>query len=332
MTETLFTTFVTFFIIIDPLGIAPLFLSLTHDSTEALRRQVALKATGIAAGVLLVFAVSGDVFLRSLGITLPALRIAGGALLFLLSIEMVFARSSGLRTTTAGEEAEAAHKADIAVFPLAIPLIAGPGAITSTVLLMGRHSGAPAHQLAVMAVLLVVLALNLGVLLAASRFMRVLGVTGVNVVTRVFGIILAALAVQFMLDGFTVSFPGGSNSIEHGQHRALPNRAALDCGDKAATEELLQGRTPRGLSSLTASEPCNLLLKLFDFRQQIEHNADTDPIHPQIAAQAHDPVQAQDRCHVKQRLWRCGNRIDQTEGHQSLDQDRVHIRQARHLT
>jgi multiple antibiotic resistance protein len=164
--------------------------------------------------VLVVFAVSGDVFLRSLGITLPALRIAGGALLFLLSIDMVFARSSGLRATTAGEEAEAAHKADIAVFPLAIPLIAGPGAITSTVLLMGRYAGAPAYQVAVVAVLLFVLMLNLGVLLAAARLMRVFGVTGVNVVTRVFGIILAALAVQFMLDGLNASFPARTKSVE----------------------------------------------------------------------------------------------------------------------
>lgn len=211
MGEILLTAFVTFFVIIDPLGIAPFFISLTHDSSERLRRQMALKATGIAAGVLMMFAVSGEVFLRSLGITLPALRIAGGALLFLLSIDMVFARSSGLRATTAGEEAEAVHKADIAVFPLAIPLIAGPGAITSTVLSMGRYSGALAPQVAVMAMLLLVLALNLGVLLAATRFMRMFGVTGINVVTRVFGIILAALAVQFILDGFTASFPGASN-------------------------------------------------------------------------------------------------------------------------
>lgn len=208
MNETLLTAFVTFFVVIDPVAIAPLFLTLVHDSSEALRRQMALKATAIAAGVLLVFAVSGDVFLRSLGITLSALRIAGGALLFLLSIDMVLARPSGLRTTTAGEEAEATHKADIAVFPLAIPLIAGPGAITSTVLLIGRHAGDPVQQAAVMVVLFFVLVLNLGVLLAATRLMRVLGVTGVNVVTRVFGIILAALAVQFMLDGLTASFPG----------------------------------------------------------------------------------------------------------------------------
>lgn len=212
MADTLFTAFVTFFVIIDPLGIAPFFISLTHASSDALRRQAALKATAIAAGVLTAFAVSGDVFLRSLGITLPALRIAGGALLFLLAIDMVFARPSGLRATTAGEEAEAVRKADIAVFPLAIPLIAGPGAITSTVLLVGRHAGDPLRQMAVMAVLLVVLVLNLAVLLAATRLMRLFGVTGVNVVTRVLGIILAALAVQFMLDGLTASFAGSASS------------------------------------------------------------------------------------------------------------------------
>lgn len=210
MSDTVFTTFITFFVIIDPLGIAPLFLALTPDSSEALRRQMAVKATAIAAGVLLVFAISGDLFLRSLGITLSAFRIAGGVLLFLLAIDMVFARSSGLRATTAGEEAEAVHKTDIAVFPLAIPLIAGPGAMTSTVLLMGQQSGEPSRQVAVILVLLGVLLLNLAVLVVATRLTRALGVTGINVITRVFGIILAALAVQFVLDGLATSFSSGA--------------------------------------------------------------------------------------------------------------------------
>ena len=212
MWETISTAFVTFFVILDPVGIAPLFLSLTHERSEAMCRHLAIKATGIAAGTLFIFALGGDAFLRSLGITLAAFRIAGGALLFLLSIDMMFARSSGLRSTTSGEEEEAARKMDIAAFPLAVPLIAGPGAMTSTVLLLGRSAGQPLHQLAVIAVLLVVLGLNLGALLFASRLMRVLGVTGVNVISRVFGIILAALAVQFMLDGMSESLAGIATS------------------------------------------------------------------------------------------------------------------------
>jgi multiple antibiotic resistance protein len=252
MAETLLTAFVTFFVIIDPLAIAPFFLSLTHDTSEALRRQMALKATAIAAGVLVVFAVSGDVFLRSLGITLPALRIAGGALLFLLSIDMVFARSSGLRAPTAGEEAEAAHRADIAVFPLAIPLIAGPGAITSTVLLIGRHASDLGHQMAVMAVLLFVLILNLGVLLTATRFMRVFGVTGVNVVTRVFGIILAALAVQFMLDGLNASFPGRVNSSEQRQADVLRGVRSLSPQGAERRAQAARQERPREFHNPTA--------------------------------------------------------------------------------
>jgi multiple antibiotic resistance protein len=208
MWESLVTAFVTFFVIVDPVALVPLFVSLTHNSSEAMRRQMAVKAIGIATGILLAFALGGDAFLRSLGITLAAFRIAGGALLFLLSTDMIFARSSGLRSTTLSEEEEAAHKVDIAAFPLAIPLIAGPGAMTSTVLLIGRSAGEPLRQLAVVAMLLLVLVLTLGALLFASRLTRVLGVTGVNVVSRVFGIILAALAVQFMLDGMSEGLPG----------------------------------------------------------------------------------------------------------------------------
>ncbi len=208
MLETIVTAFVTFFVIIDPLGTVPVFVSLTRGADEATRRHTAIKGSTIAICTLILFAIVGDYFLDFLGITLAAFRIAGGALLFLLSIDMLFARHTGLRSTTASEEKEAVHKLDVAVFPLAIPLIAGPGAITSVILLMGHASGQLLQQLSVIIVLLVVLALNLGALLLASKIMRFMGVTGINVIGRVFGIILAALAMQFIIDGIIESFPG----------------------------------------------------------------------------------------------------------------------------
>jgi multiple antibiotic resistance protein len=135
-----------------------------------------------------------------MGITLPAFRIAGGILLFLLATEMVFARQSGIRRPTAPEEKEAGHRHDVSVFPLAFPLLAGPGALTSIVLLMGR-AVTPLAALGVIAALIGVMAITLGLLLAAPTVTRLIGVTGANVVSRVLGVILAALAAQFVLDG-----------------------------------------------------------------------------------------------------------------------------------
>ncbi len=208
MTETLIAAFVTFFVVVDPVGVAPLFAALTPDDTAEERRRIALKGTAIGGGVLLFFALVGEPFLAALGIGLPAFRIAGGILLLLLAIDMVMARSSGLRATTPGEDVESDRRADVSVFPLAIPLIAGPGAITSVVLLMGAAQGDPALQGAVVAVLLGVLLLTLLCLLAAASLVRLLGVTGINVLTRVFGIVTAALAVQFMIDGVRAVWPG----------------------------------------------------------------------------------------------------------------------------
>lgn len=201
MIDFLLATFVTFFVVVDPLGVAPIFMGLTAHDTAVERRRQARRATGIAALVLLCFAVGGEPLLGLLGIGLPAFRIAGGLLLLLLSIDMLMARHSGLRATTQPEEQEGERKADISVFPLAIPLIAGPGALTSVVLLMGAASGDYLRQGLVVAVLAVVLALMLVCLLAASTLMRVLGLTGINVVSRVLGLVVAALSVQFMIDG-----------------------------------------------------------------------------------------------------------------------------------
>ena len=198
--------FIILFVVVDPVGLAPIFAALTHGDTPAERRKTALKGTVIAGMIMLVFALFGDGLLRALGIGMPAFQMAGGALLFLLAVEMVFARHSGLRSTTDSEQKEAEHKKDISVFPLAVPLIAGPGALTTVLLMVGRHDGDWRIMTIVLAVALLVLLVTLISLLFAARIMKVLGETGANVVTRVLGIVLAALAVQFILDGVQAGF------------------------------------------------------------------------------------------------------------------------------
>lgn len=205
--EVLFNTFVVLFIVIDPVGLAPMFLGLTRDGTAAYQRKMAIRGTALASGMLLVFFFFGDVLLTALGIGLPAFRIAGGALLFLLAIDMVFARQSGLRSTTTREQREAEHKEDISVFPLAFPLIAGPGALT-TVLLMSSSWKEPVVFAGMLAVLLLVLGMTLLSLLWAGILLRFLGETGTNVISRLFGLVLAALAVQYILDGLRSAWAG----------------------------------------------------------------------------------------------------------------------------
>ena len=195
------SAFVTLFIVLDPPGMGPIFAALTRGETEAHRRHLAVRGTVLAAAILVAFAFVGEWFLRMLGISLDSFRIAGGILLFLVAMDMLFAHDTPLRRTTAREDEEASQRHDTSVFPLAIPLIAGPGAMTTIVLLMGRAEGDPLHQSVVLAVLLVVLILLLATLLAAARVVRLLGVTGTNVITRVLGLVLAALAVQFVVDG-----------------------------------------------------------------------------------------------------------------------------------
>ncbi len=210
MTDFIATAAVMLFVTIDPVGIGPLFAALTRGADAVHRRRMAIKGVLIAAGILFVFAFGGDFLLRTLGIGFPAFRIAGGILLLLLAIEMVFARASGIRATTRPEQEEASHKDDISVFPLAIPLIAGPGTLTSVLLLMGRAGGDPWREAAVLAMLAGVLMTTLLVLLTAGPLSRLLGVTGINVITRVLGILLAALACQFIIDGLLDSGVGRS--------------------------------------------------------------------------------------------------------------------------
>jgi multiple antibiotic resistance protein len=193
-------SFVALFVIIDPVGCAALFAGLMRGAPQRLRRLYAIRGVLIATALILAFALGGEALLAAMGISLPAFRIAGGILLFLLATEMVFARQSGIRGPTVSEEEEAEHRADISVFPLAFPLLAGPGALTSIVLLMSR-AGSPLAAGGVIAALVAVMAITLLLLLAAPRVMRVIGVTGANVVSRVLGIILAALAAQLVLDG-----------------------------------------------------------------------------------------------------------------------------------
>jgi multiple antibiotic resistance protein len=200
MWEQLAYSFVTLLVIVDPVGTAAIFAAMMRGMTDEVRRRTAWQAVAIAGAILFAFALFGNAFLAALGITLPALRIAGGLLLFLLATDMVFARPSGIRTPTPPEQEEAAHSTELAVFPLAFPLIAGPGALTSIVLLMGR-AASPIEQAMVIAALAAVLALAFAALLCALYLTRLLGVTGVNVVSRVLGVVLAALAAQLVLDG-----------------------------------------------------------------------------------------------------------------------------------
>lgn len=207
MNELLLDSFILFFVVVDPIGLAPLFAALTRDDTPRQRRRLAVRGVAIAAGILLVFVMVGDALLRALGIGVAAFQIAGGVLLFLLAVDMLFARHSGLRSTTEREQEEAERKKDISVFPLAIPLIAGPGALTTVLLMVGEQGDNPAVVGATLAVVVLVLAVTLASLLFATRLLRVIGETGANVVSRVFGVILAALAAQYILDGLQAGLP-----------------------------------------------------------------------------------------------------------------------------
>ncbi|HSN17662.1 MAG TPA: MarC family protein, partial [Gammaproteobacteria bacterium] len=179
--EKLLNMFVVLLVVIDPVGVTPMFGALTRGGGALHRRRMAFKGTALAAAILLVFALIGDWLLTTLGISLPAFKIAGGILLFLIALDMVFARHSGGRSTTGSEEAEARHKEDISVFPLAFPLIAGPGALTTILLMVGESRGNTLQFLAMIGVLLTILALTLACLLVAGRLMKFLGETGANV-------------------------------------------------------------------------------------------------------------------------------------------------------
>ncbi len=197
--------FATLFATIGPLDVATVFAALTARVNPKRRRQMAVRGILIAGSILLLFAVFGEFLLAGMGISLAALRTAGGILLLLIGIDMVFARSSGGTSTTDEEEQEALTKQDISVFPLATPLIAGPGAMGAIILLMANAEGDIALQAAVIASLLLILLLTFTMLLLASKIQQYLGVTGMHVISRIFGVLLSALAVQFIFDGIAQS-------------------------------------------------------------------------------------------------------------------------------
>ncbi|HCP81316.1 MAG TPA: MarC family transcriptional regulator [Octadecabacter sp.] len=203
----LITAFVALFVVIDPIGLAPLFVALTAGMSQQKRRAIAVRSCTVSIGILLLFAVFGTGILTFAGISMPAFRIAGGILLFITALDMLFERRQKRREDTAEEEGEN-HDDDPSVFPLAIPLIAGPGAIATIILLVGQTDGTVGF-FAVMGVLLAVLAIVFILFLGSSTIERLLGKTGITVVTRLLGMLLAALSVQFVLDGLS-SFGVGS--------------------------------------------------------------------------------------------------------------------------
>lgn len=204
------SAFVLLFVVVDPIGLTPMFSALTGGEPEAYRKRTAIKGVCIAGLIMLLFTLAGDALLRYLKIETASFGIAGGILLFLLAIDMVLVRQTGLRSTTLREQAEARTRTDISVFPLAFPMIAGPGSLT-TILLLRDTPVLSVETAVILLVLLVVLLLTLAMLLLAARITSLLGETGTNVITRVLGVILTALAIQFIINGLTASFPALAN-------------------------------------------------------------------------------------------------------------------------
>lgn len=207
--EYLSSALVTLLVTLDPPGLAPIFLSLTRGMSAGERRQVAIRASIIAFCIMAFFGLAGDVVLKALGVSLPAFRIAGGLLLFWIAFEMVFERRNERKQATAETAITQDHIRNVAAFPLGIPLMAGPGALTAMILLAGRASGDIATLGALVAICGLVILSCLAVFLAAVPIARLLGVTGNVVLTRLLGVILAALAVQFVIDGVRAVISAG---------------------------------------------------------------------------------------------------------------------------
>ena len=206
------SAFVTLFVVIDPPGVAPIFASLTNGTSAGHRRAMAWKSVALAGGILLFFALLGEALLGALGVSLDAFRIAGGIMVFLIAIDMVFEKRTQRRETRAEEVAKSAEAGleaeDISVFPMAIPMIAGPGSIAAVMLLTSRSHGW--EETAVLgAALAANLILTLGSLLAAAPLMKFMGRKTETMITRLLGVILAALAAQFIIDGIRSAFALG---------------------------------------------------------------------------------------------------------------------------
>ena len=200
-------SFSAVFFAVDPFAAVPMFLAMTERDTPEKRRRMALRASITACAVLMAFALAGAFIFKALSITMAAFKIAGGLLLLIMSVDMLRTRPSPARITP-GEVDEGTQKDDIAIVPLAIPLLAGPGAIATVVVLMGKvRPGSPWKVIPILLAILVTAALSYLVLRGASRVARVLGRTGLSIISRIAGLLLAAIAVQFILDGLGEGIP-----------------------------------------------------------------------------------------------------------------------------
>jgi multiple antibiotic resistance protein len=195
------SAFVTMLVTLDPPGLAPVFIGLTLGMTRAAQREVALRATIIAFAILAAFAFGGGAVMDLLGITIPAFRIAGGLLLFYIAFEMIFELRSQRKQELASDAVTIDRIRNVAAFPLAIPIMSGPGSITATMLLAGRAGSDWQALTGLMAIIAVVMLLCYLTFLMAERVSRLLGTTGNLVLTRMLGVVLAALAVQFVING-----------------------------------------------------------------------------------------------------------------------------------
>jgi multiple antibiotic resistance protein len=202
--ELYLSALVTFFVVIDPPGCAPIYAGLTSGASPAHRRTMAIRAVFVAAIILFVFAAVGEGILHALGVSLSAFRIAGGIMLFLIALEMVFEKRTERREDRAAKVAATSEVEDVSIFPMAMPMIAGPGSIASVMLMMSRNHGVERVSV-VLAALATILVLTLLALLAAGPLMKLLGARIEAVITRILGVLLGALAVQFVIDGIRIS-------------------------------------------------------------------------------------------------------------------------------
>jgi multiple antibiotic resistance protein len=202
--ELYISSLITFFVVIDPPGCAPIYAGLSAGASPANRRAMAIRAVLVAAAILFAFAGFGEALLKALGISLDSFRTAGGIMLFLIALEMVFEKRTERREDRAAKIAATHEVEDVSIFPMAMPMIAGPGSIASVMLLMSRNHGIDRIAV-VLAALATILLLCLLALLAAGPIMRVLGAKIEAVITRLLGVLLAALAVQFVIDGIKAS-------------------------------------------------------------------------------------------------------------------------------
>ncbi len=205
MLDLFISAFVTLFVVIDPPGCAPIYASLTNGANASQRRSMAIRATLIAGAILIFFALLGEALLAFLHIDLDSFRIAGGIMLFIIAVDMVFEKRTERREQRAEKIIGTPEVEDVSVFPMAMPMIAGPGSIASVMLLVSQNQGIERASV-IFGALLAVLLLTMAALLAAGPLMRVMGQKAEAVITRLLGVLLAALAAQFVIDGLKASF------------------------------------------------------------------------------------------------------------------------------